>query len=429
MPNIAENTVGRHTGFFGVDYLKFRAFGRYEWAETKVVKTSVDDEERGEGWQKVVMAQEEGLYDLLEERAEEARSTGHDVYVELDGISFKVRGYGSGPYGVNRRAYQLEACGCYFGVSPSSNLGDKDKPKLWVEIKGELLTMHGFNDAIKIARKCMRALGFKYSYSRLTRVDLRTDFTDVTPDQIHDLYRGGHVVTNASHKGCQVFYGAGRKVESIYFGSRASKSDVILRIYDKIAEAGKNISKQMLIEEHILRGEISDVLTRVEFELSRKALQKLVTDVKVISVEDLVGSMGKLIDVLTRKYFRIYDKEVDRTNTTRGGDFHPVWDIVCNRFDRFAKCYKESKPLPDRTRRQNVCQIKNTIIGYVAKIAALTGYKVRSGFELMMFVEQQLEDAFSNPTAFSKRVQEKTLKLRAEQLEDARRMVEAMEFA
>lgn len=376
----------------GLDWLSFYAFGSYERTDE--------------------------FFDLLEDNYTHAKSEGSDVGFSYNGVDFTLRSFGGGPRGIYRCQYQLSVAGVYFGVMKRQNLGDDKRPQLKVELKGEILTQLGEKRAIALVKKLFRALGFKYQRSQLSRVDLRCDFVDsFRPHDIYNAWMESRCVSTGSQTLFPVL--EGQQCQTFQLGKRG-EVPVVLRVYDKLAQALKKVGRVVALEDYVLGCSVGQVqsVTRVEYEIDRDGLRK---KFEVDSVEDLLSAMPRFVEKAL-DYFRVYASKVDRANTTRG-TLDPIWCEVKEAFRAFASAFGFRDLPPSKKRkkeRQNTTQVKNTVVGYLAKLAAIEGYEVfRSGTALVQFLLDQFADVNESVKAFNSRIVKALVKQSGERLEDA----------
>ena len=389
--SIVPEKSKRRQRMSGLDYLVFWAYGEFK--------------------------DEAGLWEYLGKEQAIAAEQYRDRFVHIDGMEFVLSPTGSGPHGKHRRQFQLNAGGVYVGIIKPKK-GD-DRPQLKVEIKGNTFTQLGEKGALAQVKRMFKRLGFEYSHSKASRIDIRCDFTTFNPSDCFKLFHDLKSVVTLAKKVQPVFESCGN-CQTFQVGI-AHSSNVSCRIYDKLAEIQGCPRKDAIVHECILEGEVVDQLTRVEFELNRTAIRDRY---KCDSVEDVLDCLQVICDDLTGAWLRFYDHEVDRTNTGRLlGDesrLHPIWKEVRAAFLEFSDNYPKRKIKEIVIGTQSKAKQKNTVVGYLAKICALEGRNPSNWTvkDLIAFIAVQFDDVGQGITGFVKRVNIERKKISKRTLED-----------
>ncbi|NND96238.1 MAG: hypothetical protein HKN47_02780 [Pirellulaceae bacterium] len=376
-----EKSTASKSNFSGLDYLSFWVFGT---------------------WQR------KSLFRRLEMEQQKAKELGCDREIRIGDMKFILSPNGSGGrYGIYGRVYQLFAGGVYFGICKPSD--DDKAPEMKVELKGEVLTQVGEAQALTFVKHVFHNLGLEYSHSKASRVDIRCDFTTFTVGEFFRLYEKGHGTSQA--RTFSEFRNADFEVETFYVGNHKS-SDLVCRVYDKLAQIAGDERKIAVVNESILCGEETDTLTRVEFELKRDCLTKRFD---CDSIEDVFDSLQAIVRNLTSEWLRVYRSKGTKSTKSKWKDdfrkLHPIWQEVTNNFAAFARGFKRRRIKGKRAGTQTQAARKNTTLGYLAKIAAGEGAKgFASPRELYDFIMRQFDDVGKNLAWFNQKVTDSRIK-------------------
>lgn len=260
----------------------------------------------------------------VRERLEEARTraekVGEPVVVELGQHLGRVEAYGSGK-GFSHARYVVQVDGIRFAIVDAP--GEGDRPSMFVEITGEPMLHHGFRGALEIVNEVLAGMGAGVKRTSVSRADLYVDVPDVPVSAFVNAFLEGRCIRQAT-KFSLYGEGAAANIQTLTLG--AGGASCRLRFYDKLAELSKSDHKQ---ERQIERwgGRIPDSVTRVEFQLRGQKLQEL----EASDLATFLGSLGRLTNYLTWRWFRLSESEVDRTHTTRYGGSE-TWRSVRGRF-------------------------------------------------------------------------------------------------
>ena len=364
----------------GLDYLAFWAFGKFDKSD---------------------------LFPRLQREQALAKDGHEERYLKIGGLEFSLKPSGSGQPGVYRRVYQLDCSGIYVGLCKETL--DPKRPEMKVEIKGDLLLRLGEKNAWEFIQKIFKALGFKYNHSKISRVDLRADFVDFSPQDVFDKFEAGQGVTRA--KKFNSYRGSSFEIETFYIG--LASSEISCRVYDKFLDARSDKMKQRLIDQVLLDGATDiDRLTRVEFQLKRKAI---VERYGVDSVEDFLDSLQIVVLDLCTDWLRIHADKVDRNNTEKGRDddskIDELWLSIRGAFVRFASGFKFRKLKVRTVKPQSVEKHRNMVVGYLCKIAAIEGTEINCVQDFINLIVEQFEQTGQRVSDVRKRVGKEARKM------------------
>ena len=360
----------------GVDYLKGRFFGTLKCTE---------------------------IFKTLQVNKEMAESAGDSRVVRFGGVEFSISPNAGGGVGKSRVRFWLEFAGVRIGICDEKYRDDESVPIGWFEVRGEPLSRLGYVNCKTLILQALDALGVELKETKLSRVDLRHDFFDFTPGEVHKAAVAGKMVTRFSS---YVTYGTSpTNVQTVQLGKRGT-SPVICRFYDKWAEAGSSESKRDFVKDVLCGGEHYEVVTRVEFEVNRTGLLKRCID----SLEDLEGGMKRLTTYLTCEYLTMSRDAVDRGNNNQGrAVVSKGWNKIIRAFLEHASTFAERPQKVIKRKIQSFTQAKNTVVGYLAKMFALGDRSAVNAFPVAAGV-YEIFDMFEL-SDFQKRIDEKRKQL------------------
>lgn len=343
-----------------IDYLSFWVYG--EWTFEDRVKmidkntAAMTFDNEGNAVPKKEFVSE--LLADLEERKALAQTVRNDVGYTRNGLEFIVSPVGGGT-GSRYREFQLHHKGIYFGICKND---DAEKgPQLKVDLKGDVCTKLSMSQFVEVIQEVFDALGFKYSKSEISRVDLRADLIGVKPLDFFKLWQNGQEVCSP-RKHPTTFGDSFEDLETFQVGLKSSPC--CCRMYDKLVESSGGYAQHKL-EKYILGGEVVDSLCRVEFEVKRKFLKQR----KIDSVEDLFFGMKTLTDHLTREWLRYGDSKIDKKNRhhDRVGT-HELWQRVQSAFDDFSGTFHQEELNVIESDETCAEKTKNVAGGYLTSV-------------------------------------------------------------
>ena len=367
----------------GLDYLVFWAYGEFE--------------------------EHDEIVERFRFEREACEKIDHARYFQLGGIQFEMSPYGAGR-AQNRREWQLMVGGvqfgfCYDGMAIT---------KIRVEVKGAQLLQLGEAETFRYVKRVFQALGFRYTESKISRVDIRSDHTEFSVSDIHQCYTQGKIVDRAKNHSV-VYGGSHADVQTFYCG--LASSPICCRFYDKLKEVEGDPRKEADLLEFVTKGEVVEVLTRVEFQLKREAIT---SRYRISSVEDFLARLAYIIEDLTTNWVRVHKSEVDRKNSEKGHrhKVHKFWVAVQSSLQLLADTFGDRVALTRVVEVETVQRQKSTVSGYLAAIVAASGINFRSVREFKTWLVEEFGVLMRDGDWVDK-VNKKRKKLRARRLEDA----------
>jgi hypothetical protein len=188
-----------------------------------------------------------------------------------------------------------------------------------LKLTGRECLLVGAVEAHEKAEVFISALGGEPIELKLSRGDLCLDIANLSAFDLHELVKSGHFITHASHVRPAIDY-LTDKITGFYAG----KTPLYLTVYDKVAERmGKvdQLYNQALIDRRWY-GQLPRVAARIEYQLRRPWLLE-----KGISTpRDFLDRRGSLTETLTKDWFRLTERKVDRRNKHQSrATTHPLW--------------------------------------------------------------------------------------------------------
>ncbi len=189
-----------------------------------------------------------------------------------------------------------------------------------------------------------------YRSEGLSRVDFSFDYHLPEVDFTENWF------VSRSSKDSQ--YRDAGKIQTFTFG----KGDVVLRIYDKIAEIREKSEKVWF---YPLWGQESDVW-RIEWQVRRSILQRF--DIKTF--EDLERQQGDLLTYLASEHDTLRIPN-DKQNASRDWLLHPLWLDLQDRIKELGhigiyRSFDEKAILDERAMRMVI-----SVYGYLKRLAAV----------------------------------------------------------
>ena len=267
-----------------------------------------------------------GVREHLELARAAAEAEKQSVTWSVGGVECRVRARGAGQ-GSSYRRYLLSVGGVTISIKDTS---EADTLNVFVLFSGEALTELGLAGCLDELDRVFREWRLTVGRSCVSRVDLCVDL--VNSVCMADVY------AEFFAKRC---VGVARKynvhgdwhddaVETLTVGARGG--DCQLRIYDKIKESAGDKRKIERLLRRVWGGSVPSSSVRFEYQVRRQKLLEL----NVSSLPDLLGSLGRVAEYLTRKWFRFTGSDVDRNNQTRSkaGGF---WSDVRGHFELWTR--------------------------------------------------------------------------------------------
>ena len=277
------------------------------------------------------------LRELLEDAANAARERGEPVEVEeLGGV---VHPGGGKIGGVKYCKYKIERADAVILIADAPKYNG-DWPNVKIEISGERCLVYdgGAIAAYRSAVNWLGSLGASIHKERVSRADICADFPNLNMQGFYAAYARRWWLCQSRRHHPDFSNGI-----SLYFGA----TDVVLRIYDKLAEMQASALRgQPAKYEHMIQkrwgGKEPACAVRVEYQLRRDWLKVHGAD----TVDDLLQRAPDFVGYLTgttkdAAWFRFLcakrdDKHVGNNKTL------PRWKVVQN---AFAEIFQSPEPL------------------------------------------------------------------------------------
>lgn len=310
-------------------------------------------------------------------------------FLELGSFVWQVRPTGAG-VGVVKYKWVLEGHGIklYIHSNPKGNIAP-----VRVRFGFECLARTNLFVAVETLRKELSIAGFDWYSETLSRVDMQV-LLDVDIYAFLDAMQGKRIVTHCRGKCDLVSDCSTMRIQTVTFRSK----NMELCIYDKKAQVKDSDSIYfMTFYRWILRGEMPENLTRVEFRFRREMLRRY----GVNTFEDLRASQRAMVQVAGRDWFRILDRDKVRGSENEIANA-PIWEKTLKAFDFYfgyideekskkrsraeLKAFKPEKSAP------NVERLLKQAVGCFASVASLSLEKVLDCEQIIQFCTQKLED-------------------------------------
>jgi hypothetical protein len=352
--------------------------------ESRCLLAGIDTLELGFCVEKYLIG--ESQWKDLAEAKECSRSSDFDnklATIELCGHEFQVNRGGAQRYG-----YILRNEDVTLKINEKAQSGIHF-PEIQVGLHSGYLWRKGYESAIRESEEWLAQLA-NIGMVKVSRADLTADIKASMPVLSSDLRE---IVTRAKNKG---LLGRGQfDVGKFYTGLKLSgyrvgSSNLMCRMYDKIAESYK--SRKTWFEELWAKEgwQIGDPVTRVEFQLRRPFLRQMQTD----SPYDLIAQAPDLWRYLTRNWL---------TLRAPGDDSHrnrwPVselWKVVQGAGNKFGEVtgirrIHQMRPTIDGLIRMN----RGTLVSIVTLLEASSAGKERRLIkqEVIKMIEDMLRDS------------------------------------
>jgi len=270
-------------------------------------------------------------------RADKARD---GVSLAIGGWTFSLRPYGSGsgyPLVLDHPHVTLEC-------------GEFNNPAFFVTFRSQALWTQGARALHESFVTWAESVGL-YSLRResLSRVDFAFDYWLPTVDFTCDS------VVSLSAKDSQ--HREDRRFQTLTFG----KSDVVLRIYDKIAEILQQSDKVWLYE---LWG-VAENVWRIEWQVRKEILRRF----GIRSFDDLFGGRGDVLRYLATEHdsLRIPTGDSNRSRWP----LHPLWQDLIAQIETFdcQGVYREIDA--QAALNAQLLRIAISVYGYCKRVSAI----------------------------------------------------------
>lgn len=283
----------------------------------------------------------------LKERARAAK-VRDGASVDIGGWLFRVRPYGSGsgyPLVLDHPHYTLE-CGEY------------NNPSFFVTYRSQALWQLGAEALHEAFLTWAGSVGLNVIRPEsLSRVDFTFDYQIETADFSIDS------VVSLSAKDDQ--HREDRKVQTIMYG----KGDVVLRIYNKIAEIEQSSEKVWFYE---LWG-VKEKVWRIEWQVRKDVLRRF----GLRTFQDLFDGQADLLRYLASEHdtLRVPTSDSNRSRWP----LHPVWVDLLEQIEEFRGQGVYRLVDPQATLNAQLQRIAVAVYGYQKRVAAILS--VRDGVE------------------------------------------------
>ena len=270
-------------------------------------------------------------------RADKARE---GVPVEIGGWSFGLRPYGSGsgyPLVLDHPQYTIEC-------------GEFNTPGFFVTFRSQALWEHGARALDEAFLAWAESVGLLVIRSEsLSRVDFTFDYWLAGVD-----FTGDSVVSLSSK---EAQYREDGRLQSLTFG----KGDVVLRIYDKIAEIAQQSDKVWFFD---LWG-IKENVWRIEWQVRKDVLRRF----GIRTFQDLFDGQGDVLRYLATEHdsMRVPTSDSNRSRWP----LHPMWQDLLAQIETFRSQGVHREIDPQAALNAQLHRIAISVYGYQKRVAAI----------------------------------------------------------
>lgn len=318
--------------------------------------------------------------DLRQQRAKEPKA------IKIAGVEFLLHSFGSGsgyPLVLSNRDFHIQC-------------GERNDPTFYVKFSSEALWRQG---AWPLHNRFMEwafcAGLFPYRAEGLSRVDWAFDYhlpeIDFNQDSFVTLS-----AKDAEHR-------EDRKTQTFMFG----KGDVVLRVYDKIAEIIQQSGKVWLFQ---LWGGIVENVWRVEWQVRKDLLRRF----GIRTFIDLRDLQGDALRYLATEHdtLRLPNGDSNRSRWP----IHPLWLDIQRQIEQLD-CQGVTRVIDEeKTLRERMTRMAISVHGYLKRAAAVQRISHGEGYVskeealkfLSMFIER-VHDPLTWHLDVEKRVEEMRL--------------------
>lgn len=195
-------------------------------------------------------------------------------------------------------------------------LAERNQPNCYVQFRSKGLWRQRLSDLRREMEDWFVALGARATRSeKVSRADFAFDFHLDSIDFTAECFR-----SRATKDGS---WREHRQEQSFQFG----RGDVVVRVYDKVAEVEQESGKAWLYE---LWGQSQNVW-RVEFQVRGSRLETG----GIRTLDDLIDHQGDLVRELARNHTTLRKPNGD-SNSSRW-PFHPLWRSLINAIDQMPQ--------------------------------------------------------------------------------------------
>lgn len=153
-----------------------------------------------------------------------------------------------------------------------------------------------------------------------------------------------------------------RKLQTIRFG----EGDVVLRVYDKVAEIGESSQKTWF---HALWGGVTQNVWRVEFQVRKELLHRF----GLRRLDDLFDGCGDLLRYLFNEHTTLRVKQSD-TNRSRW-PIHPMWKLLQAHIDTVPTRGVHRDVDEAALLKERLLRVASSVEGYLKRSAAIVALR------------------------------------------------------
>jgi hypothetical protein len=261
--------------------------------------------------------------------------------IEIGGVEFFLQPHGTGsgyPFLIENEDMSIE-------------FGEFNEPSFYVTYRSIALWHKGAAALHEQFSHWFERIGFVAArHESLSRVDFTFDYFLPEIDFAEDDF------VSLSAKDSQ--HRKDRKMQTLSFG----KGDVMLRVYDKIAEISEKSHKTWFFD---LWGGVTENVWRIEWQVRKEPLRRF----GIRSFADLFQGQGDILRYLSQEHTTLRSPNED-SNRSRW-PVHPLWQSLQAHIGTFeaqgvCRVYDEEEMLNGRLMR-----IAISIQGYLKRIAAV----------------------------------------------------------
>jgi len=242
---------------------------------------------------------------------------------------------------------------------------------------GSISCSNNLPNILMMFKKWCKNKGITLKKEKVSRVDICADLAlDITKQS---LWNQAKMITKA-HK-VAVYYS-----RRIMTGVQVGTGDIVLRMYDKIAEMEDKQAGHK--QDHFQKiWNNQKVVTRVEFQLRREAIKSLCPGRNDFSA--LTAKLPSIWAYLTEDWFRQTAKAVDRLNKNQSkSTVSEFWLNVQSAFNNF----NFPKAIRDRTKKTiNIEALVAQAAGLMTTVCAAAGHAQEQFFAILETATQTLE--------------------------------------
>lgn len=261
--------------------------------------------------------------------------------VNLGGVEFMLHPYGSSsgyPFVISNQDYIIA-------------FGEFNTPAFFVKLKSFALWHQGAFSLHQSLLDWAKSLGFvQQRPESLSRVDFTFDYALAEVD-----FDENHFVSQ-SRKDNR--YRSNQQIQTIQFG----KGDVVLRVYDKVAEIEEQSQKNWFYD---LWNTASKTIWRIEWQVRKAVLKRF----SLRTFQDLREGSGDILRYLANEHDSLR-KSTNDSNRTRW-PLHPLWQDLIHQIGQFDAQGVYRSIDPQEMLDERLTRIAVSVYGYLKRIAAI----------------------------------------------------------